>query len=116
MRCYRLGLLLLPVVAVPLAPADEPAPPAACSTRTVPGVACWARPSDTGHYCGYYVGGGRLWHGSGPAPDQGTWGWDYGGWLWHPRILLLWSDGEGHGSVPAYRSVGTTIHQGRSSP
>ena len=43
-----------------------------------------AVPSDTGRYVGYWVGGGAVSrrHGDGPAPHEGTWGWDYtGGWF-----------------------------------
>jgi hypothetical protein len=70
-----------------------------------------ARPSDTGRYYGYYVGGGcgrfglgccgRLCKGGrGPAPDEGTWGWDYGGLIVHPFIALGWGAGYqgGYGS------------------
>jgi hypothetical protein len=76
-------------------------------------VAWWAVPSDTGHYVGYSVGGSRVWHGCEPAPDEGTWGWDYGGLLVHPRIRLLWSHGGWRRDVPAYRTVGTNV-KGRS--
>ena len=82
MARHRLGVLIVPLVAVSLAagaagPTSRAGlrPPA----RPVPGVAWWARPSDTGQYVGYSVGGGCLCAGDAPAPDQGTWGWDYGG-------------------------------------
>jgi hypothetical protein len=106
MARHRLGVLIVPLLALAAAPADEPPP---CAPRPVPGVAWWARPSDTGHYVGYSVGGGRLWHGDPPAPDEGTWGWDYGGLLLHPHIRLLWSRGCWRRDVPAYRTVGTNV-------
>jgi hypothetical protein len=94
---------------------EEPAA-CPCTSRPVPGVACWAVPSDTGHYVGYYVGGGCVWHGTGPAPDEGTWGWDYGGLFLHPCIKLLWCRCGSHGYVPAYRTVGPKPHHSPSSP
>ena len=42
-------------------------------------VSPWARPSDTGRYVGYLVGGGAVCRGDGPTADEGTWGWDYTG-------------------------------------
>ncbi|HKI32739.1 MAG TPA: hypothetical protein VKA46_12885 [Gemmataceae bacterium] len=119
----RLGLFCVPLLGVSawpgVAPGEEPSPPPAacpCASRPVPGVACWARPSDTGHYVGYDVGGGCVWHGDGPAPDQGTWGWDYGGLLLHPRIRLLWCRCGWRGYVPAYRTLGTDKGHSPSSP
>src|SRR5687768_16561419 len=74
----------------------EPSPPnhvppaMPCRHRPAPGQACWAQPSDTGHYVGYWVGGGCLRKGDPPTPDEGTWGWDYGGCLFPKRVYLLW--------------------------
>lgn len=100
MTRLHLALFIVPFLAASSAAADEP--------RPVPGVAWWARPSDTGHYVGYSVGGGSLWRGDAPAPDQGTWGWDYGGLL-HPHIKLLWGRNSWRRDVPAYRTVGTNV-------
>ena|ERR1051325_5330007 len=52
-------------------------------------------PSDTGHYRGYYIGGGALnLHKAEPRYlDEGTWGWDYQGWLLPRRIVLGWCHG-----------------------
>lgn len=112
MARHRLGVGIVPLLAVSFAAAAAPAddPPAACPTpaRPVPGVAWWARPSDTGRYVGYSVGGGCLWRGYPPAPDQGTWGWDYSGLL-HPHINLLWCHCGRRRDVPAYRTVGTNV-------
>ncbi|HEX5272339.1 MAG TPA: hypothetical protein VFW33_17700 [Gemmataceae bacterium] len=105
----RLGLLIVPLLVVSLARADEPAPCCAPHARPVPGVAWWARPSDTGRYVGYQVGGGCPWRGDGPGPDEGTWGWDYGGLLVHPHINLLWCRCGNRRDVPTYRSTGTTL-------
>jgi hypothetical protein len=61
-----------------------------------------ASPSNGPRYFGYYIGGGcgrfgigccgRLCKGGRPpAPDEGTWGWDYGGLPHtHPFLVLGW--------------------------
>lgn len=49
-----------------------------------------AVPSDTGHYIGYYVGGGGPCLGRPPAEDEGVWGWDYSGVLLHRKVVLRW--------------------------
>jgi hypothetical protein len=51
-----------------------------------------ARPSDTGRYVGYYVGGGTPWRGDGRAVNEGTWGWDYRRCLLG-GVMLRWSHG-----------------------
>ena len=55
----------------------------------------FALPSDTGHYLGYQVGGGAG-HPLKAEPrraDEGTWGWDYQGWLIPRRVNLGWWHG-----------------------
>jgi hypothetical protein len=56
-----------------------------------------ARPSDTGRYVGYSVGGGAApWccgSGDAPTPDEGTWGWDYAGLCVPSWIRLDWWHG-----------------------
>jgi hypothetical protein len=80
MTPHRRGWTCLALLLVGLWPAVasaedvKPPPPSACPCRPSPGVACWAVPSDTGHYIGYPVGGGCLCRGAAPAPGQGTWG------------------------------------------
>jgi hypothetical protein len=109
----RLGVLVVCLLALSPAAAlagDEPAPPCPAPARPLPGVACWAVPSDTGRYVGYSVGGGCLVRGAEPGPDQGTWGWDYGGLLIHPHIRLLWCYCAHRRDVPAYRTTGTNVH------
>jgi hypothetical protein len=50
-----------------------------------------AHPSDTGSYVGYQVGGGSPFVKSyGPAPDAGTWGWDYQGYCLARNVVLRW--------------------------
>lgn len=70
-------------------------------------VSPWAHPSDTGRYVGYQVGGGKARHGDGPGPDEGTWGWDYGGFCVPSRIMLDWWHGERRqGGAGAYKVDG----------
>jgi hypothetical protein len=70
-------------------------------------VACWAVPSDTGHFVGYYVGGGAPCRGDPPCPEEGTWGWDYGGCLLPKRVALGWWHGRRYqGGVGSYRING----------
>ena len=58
-------------------------------------ISRWAKPSQTPAYTGYYVGGGRLFGGSGTGPCEGTWGWDYcGHCLYNPFLVL------GFGTAP----------------
>jgi hypothetical protein len=124
MNRHRLGLSFLVFLTGSLGPAtahgEEPvAPAAACAgpARPVPGLACWAQPSDTGHYVGYYVGGGCLWRGNPLAPDQGTWGWDYALCPFLPRIQLMWCRCDGaRRDISAYRTVGPMPHHNPSSP
>ncbi|GIW79573.1 MAG: hypothetical protein KatS3mg105_1380 [Gemmatales bacterium] len=64
-----------------------------------------ARPSDTGRYVGYYVGGGGVCFGHHPAPNQGTWGWDYYGMKFKRKIFLLWNN-RYQGGMGQYQSEG----------
>jgi hypothetical protein len=65
-----------------------------------------ARPSDTGRYAGYTVGGGApLRKGDAPLPHEGTWGWDYSGGLFQRRVILGWWHGRRYQSGSgAYRT------------
>src|SRR5205823_4702061 len=85
--------------------------PCAACAYPAPCVSACARPSDNGHYVGYYVGGGAAtaWHGCPRRPDEGTWGWGYAGCGWH-RIALLWNHGKKlQGGVGAYRTDGHPV-------
>jgi hypothetical protein len=69
-------------------------------------VACFAVPTDTGHYVGYYVGGGAPCLGEPRCRDEGTWGWDYSGLLLPKRVILQWYHGRRYqGGIGAYRTV-----------
>jgi hypothetical protein len=93
-------------------PGDIPAP--LCSrANKVPGVACYAQPSDTGRYEGGWVGGGAARGGGPPGPEEGTWGWDYWGQHWWHRFhvrrypFLNWArDGRYQGGTGAYKTDG----------
>jgi hypothetical protein len=67
----------------------------------------FARPSDTGRYFGYYVGGGSAFRGDDRLANEGVWGWDYGGFHFVPRIELLWNHGRRYqGGAGAYQTDG----------
>jgi hypothetical protein len=70
-----------------------------------------AHPTNTPHYCGYYVGGGCVCRGGGPGPLQGTFGWDYcGGCLVHPKVMLGWCfKCRYQGGVGAYKTDGPPV-------
>jgi len=76
-------------------------------------VACWAVPSDTGSYVGYYVGGGCAFPhlGQGRCINEGTWGWDFSGLLFHRRVMLGWCHCRCYqGGTGAYKIDGPRLH------
>jgi hypothetical protein len=75
-------------------------------------VACYARPSETGRSIGYYVGGGSPCRGDFPCPAEGTWGWDYQGWI--PRHIALgwWHGRRYQGGAGAYKTDGPRVFHG----
>jgi hypothetical protein len=78
-----------------------------CQTGSCGGPSSLARPSDTGRYFGYYVGGGSPFRGEERLPNEGVWGWDYGGFHFVPRIDLLWNHGRRYqGGTGAYKTDG----------
>jgi len=68
-----------------------------------------AIPSDTGRYCGYYVGGGAVTHAEGRYLDEGTWGWDYLGLCFRKRVALDWWHGRYQGGAGQYQTDGPRI-------
>ena len=71
---------------------------------------CRAQPSDTPAYCGYTVGGGALHHGEPRYLGEGTWGWDYTGWLFQRRVGLDWFHGARYqGGTGAYKTDGPRL-------
>lgn len=76
-----------------------------------------ARPSDTGAYCGYYVGGGSPCRGDAPTVLEGTWGWDYEGWCLCRIINLGWWHGRrSQGGTGAYKPDGPHLAQDHDGP
>ena len=72
-------------------------------------VACYARPSDTPQYIGYYVGGGSAVGGTHRCCEEGTWGWDYHGCFLPHRVLLYWSHCRYQGGTGAYATEGRPV-------
>jgi hypothetical protein len=73
-------------------------------------IACRAQPSDTPAYCGYTVGGGAVHRGEPRYLDEGTWGWDYTGWLFQRRVGLDWFHGTRYqGGAGAYKTDGPRL-------
>ncbi len=68
-------------------------------------VAWYAVPSWSPHEAGYFVGGGAA-SGARPGPHEGTWGWDFCGWLYHRRIALGWGQGPCLGQPGTYKTDG----------
>ena len=69
-------------------------------------------PGENAHQVGYYVGGGAAWgrHSEGRYPDEGTWGWDYQGWIIRRRVILNWWHGRRYqGGVGAYKTEGPRL-------
>ena len=56
-------------------------------------VACYAKPSNTPAFTGYFVGGGQAFCGTCRRPDEGTWGWDYQGLCFPHIVILRWNHG-----------------------
>jgi len=68
-----------------------------------------AMPSNSDHYCGYYVGGGLPCLGEGRYFAEGTWGWDYHGFCLHKHVALDWSHGRYQGGTGAYKTDGPKL-------
>jgi len=72
-----------------------------------------AMPSQTKGNVGYHVGGGNPFpHSAEPrTADEGTWGWDYRGWLFPRRIINGWWHGRrSQGGTGAYKTDGPKLH------
>ncbi len=84
--------------------------PGMCRAGCPQNIRCWAVPSETRAYDGYYVGGGVACGGSRRHCDEGTWGWDYEGWLLPHRVVLYWSHGRRYqGGTGAYKANGPNL-------
>jgi hypothetical protein len=105
--CLRTVALLFTIVPTARAGEDPPTYPLPMGW-TYLHVACYARPSDTGHYGGYYVGGSAVCKGEPRGPQEGTWGWDYTGCgCLGPCVYLQWLHGRRYrNSAGGYRIDG----------
>jgi hypothetical protein len=75
-------------------------------------ISPWARLSNIGGYVGYYVGGGAAQYRKAepPAPDDGTWGWDFAGHWPARRVILMWWHGRRYqGGTGAYKTDGPSV-------
>lgn len=84
------------------------------ATRTVNPVGKHAVPGIERHETGGYVGGGKLVHGEGRGPTDGTFGWDYVGLGRRPgRVFLGWFNNDStkrQGTfLPKYNSDGPRV-------
>jgi hypothetical protein len=112
-RMVMLTSFCLIAIGVSVSLADPPAQARPSCTEDLPWLARWALPSDTGHYLGYYVGGGcgRPRKAEPRRIDEGTWGWDYQGWLIPRRVMLEWWHGRRYqGGTGAYKSDGPKLY------
>lgn len=100
----RLWLISVVLLGLPsVSPGDE----------SVVGTSRFARPPRDDRYAGYYVGGSRPFFGEGrDSTTEGTWGWDYSGFLIPKRIALQWNHGA---RKPAPRGTYATERHPRSA-
>ncbi len=108
----RFPAMLICFTAMVLGVGAVMADPPAGQIEGAPRIAWWAVPSDTGHSLGHYVGGGsgRPLKGEPRRPEEGTWGWDYQGWLIPRRVVLQWWHGRrDQGGAGAYQTVGPKL-------
>jgi hypothetical protein len=106
-----LGLVACGMVADSSTASAEPpvAFPTQASNHPI-GVSCLAKPAQTPHYVGGYVGGGSLFRGTPRASDEGIFGWDYLGVRRLPhRIFLGWSHGRKQPAGGQYKTDGPEV-------
>ncbi len=103
----KLGMVIASSI-VALAAGVSLADPPARPLIVRPALPRLSLPSDTGHGIGYYVGGGALPRFGEPrGADEGTWGWDYQGWLLPRRVVNSWWHGRRYqGGTGAYKTDG----------
>ncbi len=109
MRRYYFVGLLLSFYVVGAIFGDPPAP----SHGVIP-LATPTLPSERPGNVGYQVGGGTaLPHFGEPRrAEEGTWGWDYQGWLFPRRVISGWWHGRrDQGGTGAYQTDGPRLYQ-----
>jgi hypothetical protein len=109
---WFVALALLPAGVANADPVPAAGDGGACRAGSPEAVAWWARPADDGQRVGYYVGGGCPFCrcADGPHPGEGTWGFDYRGWLLPRRVILGWWHGLYQGGSGAYKTDGPKLH------
>ncbi len=110
----RIILSLLVVALAGLAGSAAGQEPAPEHGHARPRLFSWVLPSDTGHYLGYYVGGGASHPGKGEQryEHEGTWGWDYSGWLIRRRVINNWWHGQRYqGGTGAFKTDGPRLYE-----
>ena len=113
MPCVALALLLAAASVGGQEPSASPCDHARAGYPLA--VRWWAMPSDTGAYVGYPVGGGNPFYRRADAPyrEEGTFGWDYQGWLFPRRVILGWWHGRYQGGTGAYQTDGRRFRPGQ---
>lgn len=79
-------------------------------------ISPFARPTDSPHEIGYYMGGGareRSRRAEGRYPEEGVWGTDYGGALIRKHVELGWWHGRSQGGTGSYATDGPRVVRGR---
>jgi hypothetical protein len=107
------GFAILLPLAAQADPTDGPAEQARAGYPRQ--VSCFAFPSDTGRYIGYWIGGGcaNAHKAEPPHVDEGTWGWDFTGGLFRRRVDLGWWHGRRYqGGTGAYKTDGPRPFEG----
>ena len=111
MRHRRLVLALMAcLVGAGVGNAD---PPAHGPLIRFPELPRLAMPSETKGNVGYHVGGGNPFphHAEPRFADEGTWGWDYQGWLLPRRVINGWWHGRRYqGGTGTYKTDGPKFH------
>ena len=109
MRRYYLVGLLLSFYIVGAIFGDPPAP--GHGSAPLPALAL---PSESKGNVGYQVGGGTTAPhlGEPRRVEEGTWGWDYQGWLLPRRVIAGWWHGRrNQGGTGAYKTDGPRVYQ-----
>ena len=110
-NCVIVMALLLTCFAAAHADPPEHAP------HVSPQPPRWSLPSQSRGGVGYHVGGGNPFpHLAEPrTSEEGTWGWDYQGWLFPRRVINGWWHGRRYqGGTGAYKTDGPKFHPSES--
>jgi hypothetical protein len=95
-----------------LCTAESPCPCFDCRNKRSGYSQCVARyaiPGRNNRETGYFVGGGAALHGEPRCQDEGTWGWDYKGWICRAIELQWWHGTHYQGGTGSYRTDGPRL-------